>query len=162
MDKPHFMMLIGNIGTGKSTWVKRKMESQANRNTYVVIDTDSIIYMLDGRGIYEFDETKRRLYAEIKLDIMKRCFKSGYSVILDTTNMSRRLRKPYLKIAKEYCDCIYAVNFGQGTTKSLQRRLKDNRGYPREIWKEVHKMFRDMYEPPTINEGFYDIWNELQ
>lgn len=148
-------LLVGNVGTGKSTYTKTYMKTR-QKNT-VVVDTDSIIKMFGGTGEYNFDKDKRNLCRQTKIAIIKTALNMGYNVVLDTTNMSKEMRTPYIDIAKELNTRVSAVDFGPGSYESLKRRQSEGRGVTKEQWEVVHNLFVSQYQPPQLSEGFTTI-----
>ncbi len=85
--------------------------------------------------------------------------KRDISLIIDETNMSKRIRKRYLSLAKIYKYKTRAIILPKlSQKKSVQRRLKNNHGTNTEkIWNYVWDMFDTTYERPTKSEGFDKI-----
>lgn len=154
------ILLVGNIGVGKSTWITNFMLSRAqNFLDCVVINADNISTMLAGVGTYVFHKNKVDLYQAIKISSVQLSLDRGYSVIVDGTHLSRGHRKPYIKLAKSYEEppFVVVVDFGPGNEQSLGRRLADSRGISAKTWMQVHDEFRTLYEKPHKVEGISQI-----
>lgn len=150
------VILTGNVGTCKSTYVKT-LQKETDRE-YVVIDVDSISTMVGGTGEYNFDMEKLDLYISMKKALLRTALDKRYNVILDGTHIAKQNRKAYIKIMKQYNTIITVVDFGRGTEESLTRRCVDNRGQTPELWRSVHNRFYESYEQPSLDEGI-DVIN---
>lgn len=96
MDKPVFIMLIGNVGSGKSTFANELIEEYKNDSS-----DDKIIYLSSddireeilgseenqGNNSVVFEEMKKRT-----IDALK----NGMNVVYDATNINKKRRKSLL------------------------------------------------------------------
>lgn len=158
-NQQQVIILVGNVGTGKTTWTRKylkKCNSTSYKN-FVALDSDSISTMLSGIGRYYWQESRKELYSELKKVILNTCLKSGYSVIIDGIHATRKHRKVYIDIAHKYEADVIIVDFGPGNLGSLERRYNDNRGLSKTRWKRVHRLYQDMYEMPSIYLDKVDI-----
>jgi predicted kinase len=153
-NQQQVIILVGNIGTGKTTWTKKylkKYDLTKSYRNFVAIDDDSISTMISGLGKYDWIDERKDLYSELKKIILKTCLKRGLSVIIDGIHATRKHRKVYIDIAKEYEAEVTIMDFGCGDTESLRRRCKDNRGLPSKRWRMVHNFYNDIYEKPEFD-----------
>jgi len=144
-------ILVGNIGSGKSTWIKNRRGPQE-----LVLCRDALRYMFGG-GEYLFDP--ENVEPEVKTctnAIMEILCADGKNIIIDETNVSKEMRQKYIKTGKQYGYKMVAVEFPKlSKEESVDRRMTNPHGQPdRDIWNMVWQMFDDAYEKPTLEEGF--------
>lgn len=145
-------ILVGNVGSGKST-IARKLAHLGN----AVVNMDSIQESISG-GIYgAYDPEKKKIYQKIEDTTIEETLKSGMSVCIDRTNMDKKRRSRFIEIGKKYTNNIKCFDFGCGTDEMLKRRLKDTRGVPEKTWYKVFESMRESYEKPDTSEGFSEI-----
>jgi len=149
------IILIGNIGSGKSTTVKELV-----KNGYIAISRDSFRYMIGG-GKYLFNPKFESLIYSMNLYSIRKCLQAGLDVIVDETNVSKDMRKRYIELGKEYDYDVTALVMPRLTMKeAVDRRMNEPHGQPdRKTWEGIWKGFEDKYCAPTIEEGFHDIIN---
>ena len=155
--KPKLIIMVGNVGSGKSTCVKKLV-----KKGYVVVSKDGVRYSI-GSGKYIFDMSLEKSIHKSTLTLCEGFLAVGKSVIIDETNMNKKIRKCYLRLANLYNYTKEAVIMPKLPMKeSVKRRLKSNHGNtPKKVWEEVFQRKQDAYEKPTIKEGF-DIIVELK
>ncbi|MGD2071861.1 MAG: ATP-binding protein [Candidatus Thorarchaeota archaeon] len=151
--KSEIQILIGNIGSGKSTECKRQIN-----NGYLIISKDDLRYSL-GAGKYTFNPQFEYAIHITALTLCDALMALGKNIIIDETNMDKETRKYYIKLAKKYRYKRIAVIFPKLTRKeSVKRRLISNHGdTSKEIWEEVWDRKNEAYERPTRKEGFHEI-----
>jgi len=133
-------LLIGAIGTGKSTYAE-ELKEKLNID---VLSADKI----------EGD-------VEVELNIMQHFLESldsGNSFILDGLNLNKKSRQLYISLAKRSGYKIYGYDFGAGDENSKNRRLNDSRNVSSERWIELVERNKKDYEKPIIEEGFEGIF----
>lgn len=139
-------MLIGAIGTGKSTFAEKYCIA-LNLNC------------LSGDQIEK--EFSTRDDNEVEREIMLRIieyFESGQSFLLDGININQSSRTRYLLMAQKYNYDIIAYNFGPGDENSLERRINENRDIPETRWRELAERNRTEFQSPDKSEGFSKIY----
>jgi predicted kinase len=147
-------ILVGNIGTGKSTVAKQI----ADKYNCVVVNMDSLQQSLSGGEYTKYDKYKRSIYDRVERQVISSSIETGYDIIIDRTNVTAKERKRYLTIVAEYEPKIVCYNFGSGDDYSLARRLKDARGATEERWRDVHAIMKRKFEVPIYEEGFDKIY----
>ena len=150
------ILLVGNIASGKTTSCK---DYSRNLNARVV-SKDDIRYSL-GAGEYVFDLKCEKGVHASALVLTEELMKSEQNIIIDETNMDKKIRKPYLKLAKKYGYTPYATVFPRiSQKKAVQRRLNNNHGTTdKKTWDGVFKRNKKRYQEPTNKEGFRYIVN---
>lgn len=150
---PTAYILIGIPGSGKTTWAF----NQDWINNCVYISTDKIVE--------EHAQTLKKTYSEIFENYMPQAVNIMIQQVLDAKNKNKdiiwdqtsttiisRIKK--FRLLPEY-DHI-AVIFPIPNKEELERRLKNR---PEKIIPEhIIKGMIDNFQPPTLNEGYREIW----
>jgi predicted kinase len=153
MDKLRVFILCGLVGSGKSTWANAQAKNSSN---LFVINKDALRQMLYGEYAYRPEsESVIRVTAE---NIFRLCLGRETSVIIDETNLTRKKRDEYLKIARVYRAETTLVVFPEKEWNLLNRMDSDPRGITMDKWSQVIEGMRRSWEDPTVEEmGQYDI-----
>jgi predicted kinase len=151
--KKELIILVGNIGTGKSTLAK-----QYAKDGYIIISRDALRYMIGG-GNYRFDLKVEPFIKKSAVSTLKTFLKSGYNIVYDEVNVSRRSRYPTIQVAKQFGYKIKAVVLSRlSQNESVDRRMKNPHGqFDRNIWNTVWERFDSIYEEPSLKEGINKI-----
>ena len=136
-------MIIGNIGTGKSTYVENVLKQQY----------DAFVICSDNYEEPTIEAKQLRLEREIKESLV-----TGKNVVIDGCNISKGARNYFGWLANKYKAQFIAYDFGKGNTQSLLRRLEEDRGEEADVWVTNHKDNQKNYEAPTQQEGFSEIY----
>jgi predicted kinase len=94
-QKPDVIIPIGTSGSGKSTWIK----SINTNNQFVVISPDEMRVEFTG------DMNNKTKDDEIYQAVIERAInavKEGKQVIIDTTNLKKERRRPFIEAVKEF------------------------------------------------------------
>lgn len=152
-NKKEIIVLVGNIGSGKSTLVQKYV-----KKGYVVVCRDSFRYMMGG-GQYTFDLNLEPAVFAIETDALINFMRLGVNIIVDEVGMSKKMRKKYLALSEMYGYKAKAVVMKRLSKKvSVDRRMQNPHGQPdRDLWESVWEKFDKCYEKPTKQEGFYEI-----
>ena len=119
---------------------------------------DNIITTVGGTSYADaYDKDKEPVYQDVEETIIESALRNEFSIIIDRTCMSKKVRKKYIMMGAASLVTIIVVDFGEGTDASLDRRLAENKGVEAETWRKVHKTFKDLYEKPTMDEGIDKI-----
>jgi predicted kinase len=118
----------------------------------VIVNYDSIFPMLSG-GEYKYEAAKVPIYRVIEETAIISALKNGLNVVVDRTNLTRKIRARYIEMGKAQGARIVCLDFGKGNDESLARRQADGRGKSAEKWAEIHANMQAQYEAPTRNEG---------
>jgi len=154
MEK-ELVVLVGNIGCGKSTTARKYID-----NGYIAIARDYLRYAI-GEGKYIFDQDYESIIWRTERFMLRQFLELGVNIVSDEVGVSKKLRRMYLKYGKEYNYIIKAVVMPKLSMKdAVDRRMKDPHGqFDRKIWEEVWTRFDSQYKEPTIEEGFDEIIN---
>lgn len=148
-------MLVGVIGSGKSTYCKQKA-----KEGWITINDDAIVTMLH-QDYLGYNLKLKNLYRSIKLSVIEEILAAGQNLIIDSTNLTKKKRKQYIDFIRRHCGYldIKAICFPIETAEiHAKRRFEsDNRGHTYEKWLAVANEQIKMYEKPEKEEGFSDI-----
>ena len=153
MNKVYVM--VGVPGSGKSTWIKNQVWS----NDCVIVSTDEHVeaYAKKVKKTYTevFDEYMPTAVELMAADVVK-AREEGKDIIWDQTSTTIATRAKKFRMLPDYYKI--AVVFKTPPTPELQRRLSSRPG--KNIpWEVVSNMAQQLEtEPPTMEEGFNEIW----
>jgi predicted kinase len=134
------VVLVGIAGSGKSSWVKDS-----------VLSSDEIRRLLRDDPT---DQTIHRIVFRTMRDLLRRRLELGMPVTyIDATNLTKRERRPYIKIAASYGCPAEALFFDTPLEVCLER----NRSRARQVPEEVLRMMAAKLEPPAMEEGFTSV-----
>jgi hypothetical protein len=138
MKNPKLILVIGNIGTGKTSFIQK-----LKKRDRVFIHNDD--YKDD---IQRFN---RAIMEGLAL---------GKTVVLEGNYMTRAIRThgiiQSLKMYFQDCEFI-CFNFGSGDSETLQRRLSETNDLDKENVIKVHNKYQRQYVKPILSEGFTKI-----
>lgn len=151
--KKELVILIANIGNGKSTLAK-----QYAKKKYFIISRDSLRYMI-GAGDYTFLYQTEPFIKKSALKILDTFMQSGYNLVWDETNVSKNLRVSAIKLAKKNNYKVVAVVLPRLSKKlSVKRRMTNPHGqFDKSLWESVWEKFDSIYEFPKKSEGIDKI-----
>lgn len=153
MNNKEIIILVGNIGSGKTTKTKELVEKG-----YVIISRDSLRYMI-GSGQYIFNEDLEPAIWHSELKIVKEFMLLNSNIIVDETGMTKTERARYINLAQKYDYKVVVMLFPKlSMEESVNRRMNNPHGQPdRKLWENVWKKFNQRYEEPTFEEGIHEI-----
>ena len=146
-NKPTLIMMVGLVGSGKSTYAKQLAEEM----TATVFSSDELREEMFGD--VDNQENNQKLFQELHKRI-KECLKSGNNAIYDATNISSKRRRGFLSELKNI-DCIKEC-FIMATP--YEQCLENNRNRDRVVpeW-VINKMYHS-FNTPAYFEGFDFIY----
>lgn len=151
---PKLYVLIGNIASGKSTWVQENCVNEKVR----ILSRDNLRYML-GWTDYVFNpEVEPHIQNIIKASLNTFIYLQD-DIVLDETNISKRRRSwIFDHVPKDVYDIEAVVFPDSGMKKHVERRLQDDpRNLTVAVWESVYHKMHNNYEPPSFDEGFNTI-----
>lgn len=148
-------VMVGNIGSGKSTYVKKFLQSHPD---VICISRDAFRYMIGG-GNYVYNEALEPYIFLLEEQAIWFALKEGLDVIVDEVGMSKKHRLNYIDSADCHGYNITALIMPELTKDiCVERRLTNSdRDTPKKVWEEVWDKFNNEYEEPTTEEGFNNI-----
>lgn len=146
------VILVGNIGSGKSTLSKQYAEKG-----YVIISRDALRYMIGG-GKYRFDPIIEPGISAGNLSLIQIFMELGESIVIDETNLLRRIRFNYLALADQFNYKKKAVVLPYlSKEESVKRKMQNPHDTKQEKWEELWEKFDSIIEFPTVEEGFNSV-----
>ena len=142
-SKPRLIVLAGLPGSGKSTW--------AERQGYTVISSDEM------RRLLMDDPTDQsihgRVFASLRYLLRHRLELRRPVTCLDATNITRRDRRAWIKMAELYGCLPEAVFFDVPAEECLKRNAARGRVVP----EEAIRMMAARLSVPSLDEGFTSV-----
>lgn len=159
------IIMVGNVASGKSSWIKRYLKTFGCDgeigNPPVVVSKDGIRIMM-GAGDYIWNPDLEGSVHDCLIEMMRIFMFAKVDVIYDETNMDRKTRHDYLYMANRFGYDPIAVLMPYITMEeTIRRRLQGKEyawGFSKEVWESVYTRKDDLFELPTIIEGFKEIW----
>lgn len=153
--KPAIYVLVGLPGSGKSTWVKK------NQAGCVIASSDDYIEMVAKKEGKTYEEVFQNTIASAidhLNDTVSDALREKNDLIVDQTNLTRKKRMQLLKkVPPEYTKI--AVVFTVSDSELEQRLTRRGKETGKVIPPEVINRMRNMYTPPSTDEGFDKIIN---
>ena len=147
------IILVGNIGSGKSTLTRKYIEKG-----YIAIARDYIRYAI-GEGKYIFNPNYEPIIWGTEQYMFTRFMDLGVNIVVDEVGVSRRTRKAYIhyaQIKKYKIIAIVLPRYSQ--EEAVNHRMKNPHGQnDRRLWENVWEKFDAIYTEPTKAEGFDEI-----
>lgn len=146
------ILLIGNIGSGKSTWVKENGDGQ------IIINDDSIVKAIHG-GSNKYYIKYKSLYKSVENLIFGIGSNFDSKIIIDRPNLTVKTRRRYIGLAQCYDMKIEAVIFKFEDPKiHAERRMADDfRDRDFKYWENLAKYNNYRYQEPSLSEGLDSI-----
>jgi predicted kinase len=154
--KKKLYVLVGVPGSGKSTWIK----NQEWAKDIPVVSTDKFIDEYaeqQGKTYNEVFTERMPVAVKLMANQVEICKANNLDIIWDQTSTTVGARKKKFNMCPDYYKI--AVVFKTPDEEELQRRLASRPG--KNIPKHVQEVMASQLknEPPTIEEGFDEIWN---
>jgi len=128
-DTLEMVILIGFPGSGKTTFAKKHFN-----DTYKIVSGDDL-------------KTMKKI-----TNYTRKMLEEKHSVIIDSTNASKKKRAEFIEIAKTFnipVRCIYITTSLEESIYRNNERAKDGNGVP----KIVYNVYKKHFEEPTQDEG---------
>jgi len=121
--------MIGIALSGKTTYRKGNFEHE-------------VVQLSD------FDNNRKK-----ELDYIEECLKRGKNVVVDDTNLTEKIRKMHIDLAKKYPAKIIGIFMYASIGLIRQRRWRRNDQLPMVV---INKQLKE-FETPTKDEGFDEL-----
>jgi len=147
-------VLVGTIASGKSTWA-RKMAG----DDWIVVNDDAIVNSLHAGDYTLYQEDLKPLYKSIEDHILHIAVAMGKNVLIDKgLSLNKKSRARWIALGRSLDVPVRARVFDIVAPEThAKRRSKESRGHSYDYWLMVAKRHIDVYEPPTLDEGFESI-----
>ena len=143
MPEQRVVVLVGLPASGKSTWV----ESQGG----VAISSDELRRWLRDDAT---DQSIHRIVFRLMRDFVRMRISLGAPVTyVDATNLTRKHRRPFIKIA-EYMGCVCEAVFFD---VPLEECLRRNEGRARKVPADAIRAMAERLQAPSVSEGFTTV-----
>lgn len=147
------VIAIGLPGTGKSTYIKRKFAK------HVIVSNDKVVDKFAKKQDVDYNKAFDTIGRDKIIQLGKRDFmkalKTGKNIVLDNTNLTKKIRKEYLDKAQDYKKIAVVFKLSD---KELEKRLKSReKETGKSIPDDVMTKMRKEYEAPSKAEGFDEI-----
>lgn len=128
----HLEVLIGPVASGKSTWTKSRALDGA-----LVSNDDAWVTAVHGGNYKSYDKRLKSLYKGYENNTVNMGAALGRDVIIDRTNLTRRMRARYIHLAQSIDMPIYGIIFPIASAEVHAERSvnADGRGYDYEYWR---------------------------
>lgn len=152
MEK-ELIVLIGNIGSGKSTYSRKYQEKG-----YIIISRDQIRYSI-GNGVYVYNTLYEPIVWKIEDYMLRKFLDLGVNIVVDEVGVTKQMREKYLNYALISNYRVIAIEMPRfSMEQSVERRLTNPHGqYNKQLWEKVWQKFDTCYEAPIKAEGFHEI-----
>ncbi|MDO8640874.1 MAG: AAA family ATPase [Nitrosarchaeum sp.] len=156
MNKIFF--LIGLPGSGKSHWSIKQVKQHKDT---VIVCRDSIRLMLRAQyANYDFNDLNMEpLTLKIAQDALRQAIKSDLNVILDETNLTRKIRSRWIQKIREICKYYkkpFSIIFVCFDSKHhLKYRMKASRGLSKRYWSRIITNMSVAFEPASQKEFYH-------
>jgi len=150
------VLLIGNIGTGKTTLAKQYQEKG-----YIVVSKDGLRYAI-GAGNYIYKQEYESVIWEIEEHMLEAFMELGVNIVVDAICVAKRMRSRYINRAlynkyKVTCHILPRLTMKEAVDRRMQDPHQQN---DRNVWKRVWRRFDKVYEEPKKSEGINKIIKE--
>lgn len=150
-------ILCGMIASGKSSY-----SDNASKLGSIIVNDDSILYMLHSNNYGLYSESLKILYKSIENYVISSSLMLGLNTILDNgKNCSKSHRSRFLNWGHSFDLQVDAIVFpNQGPEVHAKRRFEhDSRGFTYERWLEIANYHQANYSEPTLKEGFDKVYH---
>lgn len=168
MNKPKLIITIGNIASGKSTWVKHFIEKDSSvEDDYVIISKDAIRRMLGG-GKYIYVQIYEPIIHSTFISCVCNFMAHNINIVIDDNNVERVYRNHLFNLTTKRTsvgydyEIIAAIMPKIPLSEALKRRALQEGIHMKATnkihWTNIWHYFNNLYEPATLEEGFDEIW----
>jgi predicted kinase len=150
MAKKELIVLVGNIGTGKSTY-----SAKYQKQGYVIVSRDQIRYGM-GNGIYVYNKLYEPTVWKIEDYMLRKWLELGVNIVVDEVGVTIQMREKYIEYGKMSDYKVIAIEMPRfSMKKAVARRMRNPHGqYNKQLWENVWTKFDSCYISPKKSEGF--------
>jgi predicted kinase len=154
MTTPKIEILVGPIGSGKSTYARKRAGEGA-----LVVCFDGLTEMLHAE--YRYEQGLRECYRRMEEAIAREILRAGRDAVVDRPHHTRESRRRWIDFANGngVGANVVAVVFPteDAETHALRRYRDDPRGLSPGEWEEIVRRWLAEAEPVGPSEGFREI-----
>lgn len=121
-----YVIMIGVALSGKTTYRKTNYNHKVVQLSY-------------------FDNNRKK-----ELEYIENCLQQGKSIVVDDTNLTEKIRKMHIDLAKKYNAKVIGIFMNTSVGLIQQRRFRRNNQFPMVV---INKQLKEL-ERPTKDEGF--------
>ncbi|MFT9497609.1 AAA family ATPase [Anaerosolibacter sp.] len=142
-------ILIGLPGSGKTTYANKCFHSK----DILIVSSDQIRQQITGSSSFNKGDTAPTL--QIAQKIIQEALESGLNVVWDATNIYKKWRKDFIKIAKKNNAKVVAIVFNTPVSICVKRNNERTveKQVPNEIIVEMSKASLSIDK----REGFHEV-----
>lgn len=164
-NKPEAIFLIGLPSSGKSTWIKKNIDSKF----YSIICRDEIVEEvaddnnLDYNDMYndnsEFIKSLNEIVSKLLLNQLFTALNQNQNIIIDMLNINKKSRKGFFKIINDYNYKIKAIVFEVDDIDLLKKvaNKRSDELNDKYFKSETLDELKNRYTEPIKEEGFDEI-----
>lgn len=147
MAEPVLELLVGMIGSGKSTYALQRAREGA-----IIICHDALVEGFHGE--YRYEQGLRSFYRHCEVQMVRAAIDMGLSVVIDRTHLTRESRTRWVRLAGRRGVPCRAVVFPRVTAQEHARRrfVADPRGRSYEDWLMVAQHHEAQAEAEPFDE----------
>ena len=142
INAPKIILLMGLIGSGKSTYARKLMKYDL---FLLRINKDDL-----RDGFFDKNPWNKEIEAfvsDVSLDVAEIAITAGYSVVVDNTNTTMKQRAHWFDLAEEYDVPIHVVHMTE-SVNNVKNRMTAPRGIKKTQWESalcrMKKNFQDL------------------
>ena len=129
MNNLEYVIMIGVVLSGKTTYRKRNFEHEVS-------------------DLSMFGNIRKN-----ELEYVEKCLKKGKSIVVDDTNLTKKIRKLHIDLAKKHHAKIVGIFMNTSIGLIKQRRWKRPDQMEMVV---INKMLKE-FEAPQKDEGFDEL-----
>ena len=141
-------VMVGLIGSGKSSWAKMKSSSNSMVSIVCKDDIRKMLY-----GEYKFDEMTENLVDDIANAAILEVLGCGRSLVVDECHLTVESRHNLVHLIREEYPSVPIVGvWCKNESHNLENRMKSPKDIPEYTWQQVLRRMISILERPTASE----------